>query len=131
MKTAERNYKAEIVSCSKELTKPERISIKDTSDATPIDQVLDSVPDTFFVIDVAYYAEIGVHNEAAKGDKDYSIYIIVDKIGTKYCTSSTSFFDSFMDIASEMDGDDFSVKVFRKPSKNYNGKYFISCSISL
>lgn len=124
-------YNVTIVNCSKELSKIERIAIKDTGDATPIDQILDSVPDNFFVINVNYFAELQVHNEKAKGDTEYSVFIIIDNDGNKFCTSSRSFYDSFMSIADEMEDEPFSIKVFRKPSKNFSGKYFISCSINI
>lgn len=123
------SYTSKIAYCSKELTKVEKIAIKDTGDCNPIDMVLESAPEESIVINVGYFADIAIHNDKAKGDKDYNVYVIVDTDGQKFCTSSTSFWNSFMDIANEMEGESFSIKVYRKPSKNYAGKYFLSCSI--
>ena len=123
------SYTSTIAFCSKELTKVEKIAIKDTGDCNAIDAVLESVPEESFVINVDYYANIAIHNDKAKGDKDYNVYVIVDADGQKFCTSSNSFWNSFTDIANEMEGEPFSIKVYRKSSKNYAGKYFLSCSI--
>ena len=127
--TMNSDYSSNIAFCSKELSKIEKIAIKDTGDCEAIDKTLESAPDGAFVIDVDYYANIAIHNEKAKGDTDYNVYVIVDRNGTKYCTSSNSFWNSFVDIANEMEGEPFSIKVYRKSSKNYAGKYFLSCSI--
>ena len=129
IKIMERDYSVKIASVSKELTKTQRIAIKDVSDCIRIDEAVSSTPDGNVIINVDYFAELSVHNERAKDDKDYSNYIIVDKDGTKYVTGSRSFWNSFLDINEEMEGEDFSIKVYSKPSKNYNGKYFITCSI--
>ena len=53
------------------------------------------------------------------------------KDGTKYVTGSSSFWSSFEEIYTEMEGEDeeWGVRVYRSPSKNYTGKDFITCSI--
>lgn len=125
-------YKVTINKTSKELTTKERIAIKDFSNATPLDTSLETDNDSL-IITPAYYAILDVHNEKAKDNPDYRKYVIVDKSGQKYVTGSESFWTSFSDIMdeiadAEMD-EDFSIECFKRPSKNYKGKSFISCSI--
>lgn len=125
-------YKVTINKTSKELTTKERIAIKDFSNATPLDTALETDNDSL-IITPAYYAVLDVHNEKAKDNPDYRKYVIVDRSGQKYVTGSESFWTSFSDIMdevadSEMD-EEFSIECFKRPSKNYKGKSFISCSI--
>lgn len=125
-------YKVTINKTSKELTTKERIAIKDFSNATPLDTALETDNDSL-IITPAYYAVLDVHNEKAKDNPDYRKYVIVDKIGQKYVTGSESFWTSFTDIMDEIADEemeeDFSIECFKRPSKNYKGKSFISCSI--
>lgn len=125
----ERDYKVAIEEVSKELTKTQRISIKDVSNCIRLDEAVMSSEGNVVEIDVDYYAVLDVHNEKAQDDKDYKNYIIVDKDGTKFVTGSKSFWNSFSDIYDEMEGEDFTILVYTKPSKNYRDKYFITCSI--
>ena len=120
-------YLVEIEETSKELSAKERIKIKDTTDAVKLDEATQSGA---IVINPSMYAVLNIHNE--KSDNvDYNNYIIVDKDGTKYVTGSTSFWSSFMNIYEEMSGEseEWGIKVYRAPSKNYKGKDFITCSI--
>lgn len=125
-------YKVTITKTSKELSVKEKIAIKDFSNATPLDTALETENDTL-VITPNYYAILSVHNEKAKDNPDYKKYIIVDKSGNKYVTGSESFFTSFCDIMDEIADagvdEEFSIECYKKPSKNYKGKHFITCSI--
>lgn len=122
-----RGFSVEIVECSKELTAKERIAVKDTSDAIKLDA---ATQEGAVVIDPDYYAVLRVHNEKSD-DKEYTQYIIADKNGQRYCTGSESFINAFLDIYDEMAGESepWAVKVYRLPSKNRQGKDFITCSI--
>lgn len=122
-------YKAVVARASKELTAKEKIMLKDMSDAVKLD---DAVKEQAIVIKPDFYAIINVHNE--KSDtKDYTKIVIVDgDSGIKYTTGSMPFITTFEDIMQEMEDageTDFSLKVYAKESKNYKGKYFITCSI--
>lgn len=122
-------YKAVVARASKELTAKEKIMLKDMSDAVKLD---DAVKEQAIVIKPEFYAIINVHNE--KSDtKDYTKIVIVDgDSGIKYTTGSMPFITTFEDIMQEMEDageTDFSLKVYAKESKNYKGKYFITCSI--
>lgn len=124
------DYNVSIKECSKELTNRERIRIKDTSNAVKLDEAANG--DSPLVIEPDYYAVLAVHNEKSE-NKDYEVYIIVDTSGTKFVTGSTSFFTSFINIWSEMKDDDsdeaWQIEVYKKDSKNYKGKQFLTCSI--
>ena len=120
-------YSVKIREVSKEITAKERVMLKDTTNAIPLDEATQEANITFVP---AYYAILDVHNEKSD-DKDYTKYIIVDKDGRKLVTGSASFFTSFKDIMDEMEGSDeeFGIEVYRMPSNNYKGKEFITCSI--
>lgn len=126
-------YNVTITECSKELTAKEKIALKDYSNATQLDAELDSIDS--IVITPSYYALLDVHNEHSKQDKDYKKILIIDTAGNKFVTGSQSFFTAFKEIydlmKQEAPGEEYSIEVYKKPSKNYSGKSFISCSIVL
>ena len=127
------DYSTKIVSSSRELTVKEKITLKDFNDCTALDTVV--TIDTGFIINPDVIVEVQVHNERAKDDKDYSTIVILDKDGTKYSTSSNSLRDSISDIMDELadldetDKADLKIKVFKKASKNYTGKYFLTATV--
>lgn len=120
-------YSVSIKESSRELTAKQRVALKDTTSAIKLDEATQVEPVT---INVDMYAVLAIHNEKSE-NPDYENYIVVDKNGTKYVTGSASFWSSFMDIFTEMEGEDeaWTLKVYRVPSKNYKGKDFITCSI--
>ena len=121
-------YNVEVVETSKELRAKERVAIKDFTNAIALDDATQR--NGHIVIDIDYYAVLNIHNEKSK-DKDYCKYVVVDKAGNKYITGSLSFFNALTDIIDEMEDADeeYSIDVYRVPSKNYSGKDFITCSI--
>lgn len=122
----ERGYSVSVEFASKELSKAELVKMKDTTNCERLDE---ATKNGEVIIHPDFYAILNVHNEKANGNKDYKQYVIVDKSGTSYLTGSNNMFDSFVDIATEMGDDDYSIKVYRKPSKNFKGKDFLTCSI--
>lgn len=120
-------YSVEIKETSKELTAKERIALKDTSNAIKLDQACDSEP---IVITPVAYAVLAIHNEKSD-NKDYENYIITASTGEKYVTGSASFWNSFIAIYEEMEGEDeeYSITAYKLDSKNYSGKKFLTCSI--
>ena len=121
-------YSVSINHASKELSAKERIALKDTTYAVKLDEVTQVEPVT---IVPGYWAQLDIHN-GKSDNKDYKMYVLVDgETGTKYITGSDSFWTSFMDIASEManEAEEWAIKVYRMPSKNYKGKEFITCTI--
>lgn len=121
------NYNVAIVACSKELSAKERVALKTMTDAIRLDTATSEGPVEIYP---EYWAELAIHNEKSQ-DKDYSNYLLVDRNGNKYVTGSNSFWDSFNDIADEMEDEteEWGIKVFQQPSKNYAGKGFITCVI--
>lgn len=120
-------YSVQIIKVSQELSAKERIKIKDTTDALKLDDVTQAEA---IVLYPTMWAELQIHNENSD-NKDYKNYIIVDKDGRKFTTGSESFWSSFIQIADEMENEseEWGIKVYRMPSKNYNGRTFITCSI--
>ena len=129
MVNKERNYRAEILDSSRELTAIEKVKFKDTSDCIKLDEVLNEVEQ--IKIEVDSYVVLNIHNDNSD-DKEYKTFIIIDKEGNKYSTGSNSFFNSFMDIMDELQEveERWELKIYKVESKNYKGKFFISCSVA-
>lgn len=127
------DYNTKIVSSSRELSTKERIVLKDFNDCIGLDTVVDN--ENGVILDPDVIVEVQVHNERARDDKDYTTIIILDKNGTKYSTSSNSLRDSISDIMDELkdltddEKSELKIKVFKKPSKNYQGKYFMTATV--
>ena len=127
---ARADYNTKVVTTSREITAQEKFLIKDFNDAIGLDSV---VTDTEgIILDIDIIAEVQVHNEHAKDDKDYTTIVIITTDGTKYTTSSNSVRDAISDIMDECKAEgieDYKLKIFKKPSKNYAGKSFMTASI--
>ena len=101
--------------------------MKDTTHALSLDEVTQDGP---VLIDLDFYAVLNVHNEKSESI-DYTVCIIVDKAGTKFRTGSPSFLTALDEIMVDMaDCDEpWQLEVSRRPSKNYKGKEFLTCSV--
>lgn len=121
------NYEVSVREASIELTARQRIMVKDTTDATPLDTAT-QVGEV--IISPAWWAILDIHNEGSE-DKDYQCYIVVDRDGKRYKTGSQSFWSAFINIWNELfdEGEDFEVKAYRMPSRNREGRDFITCSL--
>lgn len=121
-------YTVKIAESSKELTAKDRIKMKDTSNAVKLDAVLSG--DEPLCITPVAYAILDIHNDKAD-DKDYQQFLVMDESGAKFVTGSQSFWNAFFEIWSEMEGEDeeWMLEIYKKDSKNYSGKKFITCSI--
>lgn len=125
-----KGYEVNIVSATRELSPKEKIKLKDLSNAINLDNATQE--EGKVVIDYDYHVILEIHNEKSKDRKDYQNVVVVDKDGTKYNTGSESFLTTLEDITGEMlsaGEKDFSIEVYRKDSKNYKGKQFITCSV--
>ena len=123
----EKGYSVSIANASRELTAKEKVMFKDTSDCIRLDTAtkegqIEITPVEWVVLDV--------HNEKSD-DKDYKSYILVDEDGTKYLSGSENLFNTFINIWDEMNDstEEWKLKIYRLPSKNYQGRDFITCSI--
>lgn len=127
----EKGYKVEIVESSRDFTVREKLAMKELGNAVGIDMALDETDS--LIIAPADYAVLAIHNDKAKGDKDYKKFVVIDTAGTKYVTGSESFFRNFMDIYETMKveapEEEYQIECYKRPSKNYSGKNFISCSM--
>lgn len=121
------DYEVKIRRTSKELSAKDRIKIKDTTNAIRLDE---ATAEGAIIIFPDYFAVLDIHNEKSE-DKDYSQVVLVDVAGNKYVTGSASFLTAFENIVDEMDGidEEYQIEVYRRESKNYKGKSFITCSI--
>lgn len=123
-----RGYKAIIKEATRELDAREKIMFKDTTNCVSLDTATQEGP---VLIDVDLAVVLDVHNEKSD-NKDYTKYIIVGKNGERYITGSESFWNAFSDIYDEMTDagySDFTVRAYRLPSKNYQGRDFLTCSL--
>lgn len=120
-------YSVKITESNVELSAKQRITLKDTSNAVKLDEACDAGK---VVFSPEKWAVLSIHNENSD-NKDYEVFIIEDSNGTKYVTSSRSFWNAFIDIEEEMAGEAeaWSITVYKLESKNYKGKKFITCSI--
>ena len=124
------NYKTDIRESSKALSTREKIKLKDLTSAIAIDKAVE--PEKPLVIAPDFYASISIHNEKLpENEQDYAVMVIVDKSGTKYYTGSDSATSSFVDIFEEMSDTEepFEIEFYKRESKNYSGKHFITCSL--
>ena len=126
-------YKAKVAVVSKELSVEDRIKFKDTSDAIGIDLATQGIES--LVLNVDYYGVLDIHNEKAEGEtKDYKNYVFVTTSGEKYVTGSESLWTAFTDITDELEDAGIEeippIKFYRKDSKNYKGKQFLTCSLA-
>ena len=124
------NYTTSITESSKGLSVREKIKLKDLTSAIAIDKVVE--PEKPLVIAPDFYAYLSNHNEKLpENEQDYKTMVIVDKSGTKYYTGSDSAISSFVDIFDEMidTAEPFEIEFYKKESKNYSGKHFITCSL--
>lgn len=122
-------YSVKILNSTKEISVKEKIAIKDTTNAIGLDEATNEGE---VIIDYDYHVILSVHNEKSD-NKDYNKTVVVAKDGTRYVTGSESFTTTLDDIVDEMidagEGDNIVIKVYRRDSKNYKGKQFITCSL--
>lgn len=127
----EKEYSVAIREASRDLSAKEKIAFRDFGNAIKLDENL--TEDDSMMISPKDYVILDVHNEKAKGNKDYTKYIIIDNGGNKFVTGSESFFTRFIEIFETMHEDapdeEYQIECYKRPSKNYAGKSFISCSL--
>ena len=125
-------FEVKIIETSMELTHKEKVMLKDISRAIKLDEVCDN--ENEIQIKPVGYARLSIHNE--KSDHlDYEQFLVIDESGKKYITGSDSLWGSFSEIWDEMVNDadekeEWSLIIYKKDSKNYKGKQFLTCSIA-
>ena len=119
-------FTVEIKETSIELSKKDRVRMKDPSNAIKLDEVTN---EGSFVFKPEFYVMLAIHNPKSD-NPDYTNIMIVDDNGTKYVTGSPSFITAFKEIWDEMESPgDWEIECFKRDSKNYKGKQFLTCSI--
>lgn len=124
------DYKVTIKESSIELTPKQRLMYKDTTDAIKLDEaVQENMP---LAIEPIGYVVLSIHNEKSD-NPDYEQCLIISADGSKYVTGSSNFFNTFVDIWDELGGvetdEAWMINVYKKPSNNFKGKFFLTCSV--
>ena len=124
-------YKAKVVDSWKELSVKEKIAYKETDSFDKLDDIVQ--PDASLVIGLVNYITIHVENPKAE-QAEYNQYVLVADDGNNYVTSSDNFNDSMKSMLDEIkdagdDIGDWKVKIYKRESKNFKGKYFLTCAI--
>lgn len=119
---------------SREFTKREQLKYSDGNDSIKLDEVLQQYVDLGedFIVKPTGYAILDIHNDEVKredGKKDYNAFIFETDEGKMYTTGSKTFMDAFLNIWDTMDGEEYEIRILRKDSTNYKGKYFLTCAI--
>lgn len=124
-----KSFEVKIIESSMELTHKEKVAMKDISRAIKLDEACSESNE--LQIKPVGYVILSIHNDKSE-NPDYQQYLIIDASGTKYVTGSESFWRSFEDIWEEMEEDadeEWELIIYKKDSKNYKGKQFLTCSI--
>lgn len=123
------SYKTKLTESSREYSPKERVKIKDVANLVQVKNIIEELGD--LVIAPKDWAVVEVHNEKSKQNQDYTVFVIEDKSGDMYATSSESLVNAFMDIYEEMEGEDeeYEIRIFGIDSKNYSGQKFLTCTM--
>lgn len=126
-------YTVSIVASSCELSPRDRIKIKDKGNAKRLDTL--TAEGSIFV-NIIDWAILKIENDKS-ADKEYTNYILLDTDGTKYVTGSEAFWSSFRSVYDELSeeidrehGVGIPFEIYQLPSKNREGKTFLSCSLA-
>lgn len=127
-KTNNDGYTSSITASMRELSGKEKVRFKDLTASTKLDEVV--TPEESLKIELDNYITLSVHNPVSE-NPDYNVYIVVDKNGNSYYTSSETFNRAVSDVCEAMAGDnsEWGIEVFKRASSNYKGKFFITCTV--
>lgn len=124
-------FKAEIKEASRELSKKEQLMLTDTTAAYKLEELTKGEEPVEFK--PVMWAVLAVHNDKSMDPekRDYEQYVVMDADGDKYITGSNTFYQSFRKIFDEMENsdEDWSIRALRKPSKNFQGRDFLTCAL--
>ena len=128
-KTTETNdYTSEIIESMKPLSGKEKVRYRDLTASKKLDEEVSE--DASLIVMLANYIKIKVHNSKAD-NPDYNVMIVVDKEGNSYYTSSETFMRALEGVVKDMEGEteEWGIEVVKKPSSNYKGKFFLTCTV--
>lgn len=112
----------------KEVTKKEMLQLKDLTDAVRLDQATQE-HGSVMIYNIQNMVKLFLVSDDPKNPQEYGKLVITDNEGNRFVTGSESFARRAWEIADDMAGDEFGLKVYRRPSKNYPGREFLSCSV--
>lgn len=121
-------FLSSIIESSFELNAYEKAKYKDVSNAMKLDDLTQS--HEHLVIAPKGYVVVEIVNSKSE-NPNYNNYVIIDREGNKYVTGSQSFWNAFQDIWADMQeyDEEWEIEILRKPSKNFKGKDFLTCSL--
>ena len=121
-------YSSTIIESLKELSGKEKVRYKDLTASKKIDEEVTDTQSLKIALD--NYVILAVHNPKAE-QVDYNVVIVIDKEGNSYYTSSNTFERALKDVVDAMQGEteDWGIEVVKKPSSNYKGKFFLTCTV--
>jgi hypothetical protein len=112
----------------KDVTKKEMLQLKDLADAVRLDQETQE-HGSVMIYNIQNMVKMFLVSDDPKNPKEYAKTVITDTEGNRFVTGSESFARRAWEIADDMAGEEFGLKVYRRPSKNYPGRDFLSCSV--
>lgn len=125
----ENTYKITLVKSTKELSKRDILRYSDLTNSAKLVDVV--APDCPFTMDIDNVIVFHVSNGNAKKDQsgEYDVFILVDKEGNSFYSSSQSLLESITTIQDVMGDEEYAIEIKEIPSKNFNGKGFLKASI--
>lgn len=125
-----KGYKVEIIGGSREFSKLERISFKDTSDVVSI---VDACGDDKLEITVVDFVLLHIVNPHSKKETEYDKFVLITDTGDRFVTGSESFIDTFTDIWFDMQDEPdivcpVTIQCYIKESRN-NPQGFLTCRL--
>lgn len=121
------DYEVRIIESSFDLSPREKLKAMSTAAAI---QLYDATINEPLAIEYKGHVVCEIHNEKSD-NKDYKKYIIFDQQGQTYITGSESFMKELKVVVEAMMGEteQWYLKVVQIPSKNYNGRNFLTCTV--
>ena len=122
------DYSSEIKESMKPLSGKEKVRYRDLTASKKLDELVTESESLKVALD--NYIVIAVHNSKAD-NPDYNVVIVVDKDGNSYYTSSETFLRALEGVVKDMEGEseEWGIEVVKKPSSNYKGKFFLTCTV--
>lgn len=122
-------FNAKVVETSRPVSRKFEVMLKDYSSAQSLDQLTESGDVVDIKVDL--FAIVHVQNPQSKQNPEYDVCVIIDQDGNRYRTGSDSCIRQLRDCMKDMEGveEEWALRFYKRASKNYQGKSFITCTI--
>lgn len=122
------DYSSEIIASMKSLSGKEKVRFKDLTASKKLDEEV--TEDTSLLVALDNYIKLHVHNSKSE-NPDYDVMIVIDKEGNSYYTSSETFMRALEGVINDMkdETEEWGIEVVKKPSSNFKGKFFLTCTV--